>query len=159
MINYSTGWSALLEPGHRIIKSHEHAYRFPTTPGLSTGGPTPGFLPQKKFSTSYLGEVFLCPGPYSSGMATAALQSSLGCSWRCQSPAGNLHYMEQKQFRTPWEALKQCDILSNLIQFHIFCQLFQILLSYEFGTSSLSTLTKQLSKRNVPKQNLYLPCQ
>lgn len=53
MINYSTGWSALLEPGHRIIKSHEHAYRFPTTPGLSTGGPTPGFLPQKKFSKEF----------------------------------------------------------------------------------------------------------
>lgn len=37
---------------------------------------------------------------------------------------GNLRYVEQNCFRTPWGALKQYDILSNLIQFHIFCQRF-----------------------------------
>lgn len=41
-----------------------------------------------------------------------------------KSFTGNLCYVEQNCFRTPWGALQQYDILSNLIQFHIFCQCF-----------------------------------
>lgn len=65
--------------------------------------------------------------------------------WQCQSFTGNLHYVEQKWFRTPWGALKQYDILSNLIQSHIFCQCFpnfvvlriwQLFLVYPYKTGS-----------------------
>lgn len=72
----------------------------------------------------FFGKIPMRRGPYSFGTATATFLSSSGWRRQCQSFIGNLHYVEQKWFRTPWGALKQYDILSNLIQFHIFCQCF-----------------------------------
>lgn len=57
MINYSTGWSALLEPGQRIIESHEHAYRFPITLGLSMGVLQQASFPRKKLAPVLWGNV------------------------------------------------------------------------------------------------------
>lgn len=72
----------------------------------------------------FFGKIPMRPGPYGPGRVTATFSSSSGRRQQCQSFTGYLRYVEQKWFRTPWGALKQYDILSNLIQFHIFCQCF-----------------------------------
>lgn len=84
----------------------------------STPGQTPCTCPQAPYNTRtfpggvsthrpegdkhrFFGKIPVRPGPYSSGMATATFLSSSGCRRQCQSFTGNLHYVEQKWFRTP----------------------------------------------------------
>lgn len=58
-------------------RSHARAHKLPTTPGLSRGFPTPGFPSPEGDQHLFFGKIFMCPGPYSSGTATATFQSSL----------------------------------------------------------------------------------
>lgn len=106
------------EPVHVPTSSLQHQ-EFPW--GGAGGGPT--HRPEGD-QHRFFGKIPMRRGPYSFGTATATFLSSSGWRRQCQSFIGNLHYVEQKWFRTPWGALKQYDILSNLIQFHIFCQCF-----------------------------------
>lgn len=124
-------------PGRR--RPHAHACKLPATPGLSLSEVL--HIDQREISTYSLGKF-----PWDGSLQLQHVHSNIfEHLWQCQSFTGNLQYVEQKWFRTPWEALKQYDILSNLIQFHIFCQCFpnfvvlqiwQLFLVYPYKTGS-----------------------
>lgn len=120
---FPLGWtqSALPKPPG-WHSSCARAHKLPATPELSLRC----FLhvDQEEISTYSLGK-FLWDGiPAASAWPQQHFWAAQDRGGGAKAFTGNLRYVEQNCFRTPWGALKQYDILSNLIQFHIFCQCF-----------------------------------